>query len=228
MRMRTPNSLLLSALMIASATVASAFGLSEEQEGGIYRTKHNLMQGMVLPKGEEKPELCIWCHIPHDSLSGDAATPKWLPPSDTEASFDVYGMEANVSATGKSPDVMIRVCLTCHDGVNGPNISLFSPEAPRRFNINTASGSGTLPDNSYVHSHPVGVNYAPFSPSGSRASLRPTTYILQGWSGARTIKDLVSEGTVRCTSCHDPHSTNGQFLRTNNRGSTLCKGCHDK
>ncbi|WP_457598702.1 cytochrome c3 family protein [Hydrogenimonas sp.] len=228
--MRTPIKLLLSGLLIGSTTIASAFGLTKEQEGGIYQTKHNLMRGINLPKGEEASELCVWCHIPHDSLSGDVQSPKWLTQSDNERNFDVYGMEANVSATGKGngPDVMVRVCLTCHDGVNAPNISLFSPEAPQRFNLNATAGSGPLPDNSFVHSHPVGVNYAPFSPSGSRASLRPQTYILNGWSGAKTINDLVSEGTVRCTSCHDPHSTNGQFLRTKNSGSALCKGCHNK
>ncbi len=228
--MRAPNKLLAAVIVLAVTTSGYAFSIGQEQSG-IYETKHNLLRGMILPKGAEEPELCVWCHIPHDSLSGDTEAPKWLNENDNESTFNVYGMEANKTAASSTPepDVMVRVCLTCHDGVNAPNISLFSEEAPQKFNINTASlTSEPMPSDAMVHSHPVGINYAPFSPGGSKASLRPETYILNGWSGAKTIHDLVSEGTVRCTSCHDPHTTNDLFLRTSNRGSTLCKGCHNK
>ena len=227
--MRTPNSLAVLPLLVALALNACAFSIGEEQ-GGIYKTKHNLLRGIIMPKGEEKPELCIWCHIPHDSLSGDTQPPKWQENIESDSTFRVYGMETNTSAAGsQEPDVMVRVCLTCHDGVNAPNISLYSEEAPTKFNINSLNISNEpLPKDALVHSHPVGVNYAPFSKSGMKASLRPETYLLRGWSGAKSIKDLVSEGTVRCTSCHDPHTTNELFLRTSNNGSRLCKGCHNK
>ncbi len=231
MKMRALNKIAVSALFIT--TTVCAFSMNEADESGIYTTKHNLLRGVIVPKGEEKPEFCMWGHIPHDSLSGDTEAPKWLPQGENESTFGVYGMDQNVSGaqTSQTPDVMVRVCLTCHDGVNAPNISLFSEEAPQKFNLNTATASVNnepLPNGSFVHSHPVGINYSPYSESGSKASLRPETFILNGWSGAKTIRDLVSEGTVRCTSCHDPHTTNGLFLRTSNRGSALCKGCHNK
>ena len=228
--MRRSINLLTIAAVCVVTTALHAFSISDEQNG-IYQTKHNLLKGMILPKGAEEPELCVWCHIPHDSLSGDTQSPKWLQQGDNETLFNVYGMDANTTASSNAPepDVMVRVCLTCHDGVNAPNISLYSESAPQKFNINTASPSNEpMPQDALVHSHPVGKTYAPFSPSGSKASLRPETYILRGWSGAKTIHDLVSEGTIRCTSCHDPHTTNSLFLRTSNRGSALCKGCHDK
>ncbi len=228
--MRTPNRFIVISLLIAFSLNVYAFSIGEEQ-AGIYKTKHNLLRGIIMPEGEEKPELCIWCHIPHDSLSGDTQPPKWLDSSDADSTFMVYGIESNATVAGVAgePDVMVRVCLTCHDGVNAPNISLYSEKAPTKFNINSLNISNEqLPKDALVHSHPVGVNYAPFSKSGMRASLRPETYLLNGWSGAKSIKDLVSEGTVRCTSCHDPHTTNELFLRTSNNGSRLCKGCHDK
>ncbi|BBG66100.1 cytochrome c family protein [Hydrogenimonas sp.] len=127
------------------------------------------------------------------------------------------------------PDVMVRVCLTCHDGVNAPDIALFSESAPQKFNNNTASlSTDPISKDAFVHSHPVGKEYAPYSPGGNRASLRPESHILKDWIGAKTIQDLVSEGVVGCTSCHDPHTTNAQFLRTRNSDSKLCKGCHNK
>ncbi len=228
--MRTPNSFAVLTLIVALSMNGYAFSIGEEQ-AGIYETKHNLLKGIIMPKGAEEPELCIWCHIPHDSLSGDTQPPKWQEGIDSDSTFSVYGMESNATpaAASQEPDVMVSVCLTCHDGVNAPDISLYSESAPTKFNINTLNmNTEPLPKDALVHSHPVGVDYAPFSKSGMKASLRPETYLLTGWSGAKSIKDLVSEGTVRCTSCHDPHTTNEQFLRTSNNGSRLCKGCHDK
>ncbi len=228
-RVKISNKILLHTILFVLASKLSAFSINDEQSG-IYQTKHNLLNGVILPEGVEKPELCIWCHIPHDSLSGDTQPPKWVPQTLENRTFDVYGIDSNSSAA-TGPDVMVRACLTCHDGINAPNISLFSEDAPQKFNLNTAmtsTNSDPLQKNSFVHSHPVGVGYQPLSETGSKASLRPESYILTGWSGAKTIRDLVSEGTVRCTSCHDPHSTNEQFLRTSNSVSTLCKGCHNK
>lgn len=33
---------------------------------------------------------------------------------------------------------------------------------------------------------------------------------------------------VECASCHDPHTTNGLFLRVSNDGSAVCLSCHIK
>ncbi len=226
--MRTSVKIAFSLMLILSSTIAYAFSTNGEDSDGIYKTKHNLMRGIVLPKGQEPNEPCVWCHIPHDPFNEDTKPPKWMMPSDKEDTFDIYGTGAKPSSTSKGPkpDVMTRVCFTCHDGVNAPNISLYSEQASGRFNLNEASEITTK--GSFVHSHPVGIDYLPSSKGGTKASLRPESHTLQGWSGAKTIRDLVSEGTIRCTSCHDPHTTNDLFLRTKNTGSTLCKGCHNK
>ncbi|MCF6201609.1 MAG: hypothetical protein L3J42_05765, partial [Hydrogenimonas sp.] len=130
--MRVVTKTAIAAIVIASSL--QAFSIDESQEG-IYNTNHNLLRGVIFQKDEEKPELCIWCHIPHDSLSGDTKVPKWFPQSGNENAYDVYGMDLNSSTQSDSPEsgVMVRVCLTCHDGVNAPNISLYSAETPEKF-----------------------------------------------------------------------------------------------
>ena len=46
------------------------------------------------------------------------------------------------------------------------------------------------------------------------------------WTGATTLSG--TRQYVECATCHDPHSTNTTFLRTDNAGSTVCLACHNK
>ncbi|WP_200762551.1 cytochrome c3 family protein [Nitrosophilus alvini] len=220
----------LSVLLLALHLNAEPPALPDlEDSGGIYNTKHNLLSGIKLPKGEEKKELCIWCHIPHESYDSSYKSPLWLREAEEKMNFSPYGMEENTTHPGhtEEPDVMVRVCLTCHDGVNGPNISLFS-ESDQMLGYGFENQPTGGPDANNAHGHPIGVRYSPSSKKGKKANLRDESYVLKGWAGAKTISDLVSEGVVRCTSCHDPHSSNDQFLRTGNSRSSLCRGCHNK
>lgn len=215
----------LALVLMCSTLTLHAISIEEAQKG-IFETGHNLLRGLPTTSAENDKESCVWCHIPHDSLTMDTQPPKWSAQSGSDTSFSVYGIvDDNSSKSSLSgPDVMVRVCLTCHDGINAPNISLYSDSSLNTFNVNTASSGG----GTFVHSHPVGIEYLPTSISGVKASLKPESTVLKEWSGAKTIHDLISDGTVKCTSCHDPHTTNDQFLRTPNKYSQLCKGCHNK
>jgi predicted CXXCH cytochrome family protein len=63
------------------------------------------------------------------------------------------------------------------------------------------------------HSHPTAVAYAS---SVGRTSLRPVV--------ADGI--VLVNGSVECTSCHDPASTQPDHTALSLDGSTLCVGCH--
>lgn len=67
---------------------------------------------------------------------------------------------------------------------------------------------------SELASHPIGMAY----PKGQRYRLAEDA-VLQGVH--------FQEGTVVCTSCHNPHSEETLMLRIKKGGSSLCFACHD-
>ncbi|WP_456464870.1 cytochrome c3 family protein [Persephonella sp.] len=181
-----------------------------EHEKGIRNTKHNLAEykGKILNpniSGEYNLALCMWCHTQNIDISFVDVEYKWDPEKIVEK-FPVYGQtkKGPVSMNIASSSI---VCLSCHDGANAPNITFGK------------TGTGTS-----VHSHPVFIIYRK-----DAKYLKPYNSPLIGWEGRKHfVYDLIKDynGRIQCASCHDPHSPNPLFLRTDNRGSRLCRGCH--
>lgn len=181
-----------------------------EHEKGIRNTKHNLAEykGRFLNPnitGEYNLALCMWCHTQNIDLTFVDVEYKWDPEKVVEK-FPVYG-QTKKGPVLKDIAPSSMVCLSCHDGANAPNIT---------FGKSTTGTS--------VHSHPVFIIY-----NQDAKYLRPYNSPLIGWEGRKHfVYDLLKEynGRVQCASCHDPHSPNPLFLRTVNKGSRLCRGCH--
>ena len=153
-------------------------------------------------------------------------------------------------------------CLSCHDGVSAIDSVLNAPGS----GMNTVAGTiqmgelattsigrllggnigggagGTGVDMS--NDHPVSVIYGG-DDANPPASLKGTGASITGWVGAGatgTIADILRNGRVECSSCHDPHNGYASpaqqgvlttapqvnYLRMTNAGSALCLGCHDK
>lgn len=94
-------------------------------------------------------------------------------------------------------------CLGCHDG--------------------TSARAMHADDN-----HPLGVDYERQQGQG-RARLRPSAS--PSGLGGTIADDLLVNGRVECSSCHDPHAAHGSGttrLRMSNEGSRLCLTCHDR
>ncbi|GEM_PF-922879 len=206
------------------ALSAYGYGIEGGSEKGVLTTKHNMFKGLMIEDKQNNMEPCLWCHIPHDKYVGKTA-PKWN--QDSGQNFTIYGAQDESDYDyANRPDTILRVCLTCHDGINAPNIVLSNNEESQKHTKEAnLLGQPVTYDS---HQHPVGRDYAPHSVNGRKASLKPQSTPLLGWIGADSIGDLVPEGVIRCTSCHDPHSTSGLFLRINNSQSQLCLGCHGK
>lgn len=154
-----------------------------------------------------------------------------------------------------------------------------NPWAPQPVNILNTLPAGVIIGTDLTNDHPVSVPY-----NSTVASLRPTNTAINGidltaglapsaaavfgsnltqnrWaikgfiSETATINDLLRNGKVECSSCHDPHFKNlswdevekytpvpgqpgvkteafndGLFLRRvgGNTGSGLCRTCHNK
>ncbi len=124
-----------------------------------------------------------------------------------------------------------------------------------KLNSNTVAMLGTDLSND----HPVGVEYCGGPVGGNIGTCRDADFVLptaaagqmatgpwwvdtgDGTSGSRQKTDMIlyaakadrTDGVgpqVECASCHDPHSTNGLFMRrtAGNANSVTCLSCHVK
>jgi len=130
--------------------------------------------------------------------------------------------------------------------------------APRLTSLNKLDGTKTVAmlDTNLSNDHPVGIQYCggPTS-AGAIGTCKDPDFktptnggsgnvwwvdTADGTDGTRQKTDMIlyastgvgaGEGPqVECASCHDPHSTNGLFLRrkAGNKDSTTCLSCHTK
>ena len=218
--------------------------------GGIANTKHNLSyKANNNIKSISETEICVFCHIPHDTRPGKPLWNRSMPNSSYVMYSSEYLDRANypkaeqLGTTSDEPGVISRQCLSCHDGtvalgkiymVRG-NILGNSVIA-----MSGVNADGTMPttSNAYIGTdlsihHPVGVEYNPnisinFNTGSRSIELKNTP------NSPVKLYEYGGKNYVECTSCHDPHSENQKFLRVHS-GANLaqnivntCTSCHDK
>lgn len=176
-------------------------------------------------------EICRVCHIPHDHgrTLGDNGL-LW----NHEVTTQTFTMYSSIlgpldGTMDPQPSGVSKLCLSCHDGT----------VAVDNFDGNTA---GTVYIGDYDadyeidadlnRTHPISITYNTADPG-----LNPLTTTM-GTSG--TIEDVLDNGKVQCSSCHDVHdqeSVSGTHLLrvrqkgdpgTGNGASDLCLTCHIK
>lgn len=173
-------------------------------------------------------ELCQPCHTPHN---GSSAVPLWNH-SSSVAVFRMYNNTANTqdSPPAGQPSAVSLACLSCHDGVTALDAFGGAPgtwnmeNAPAHYQSSSSLGTDLSND------HPISIQYNASVALADGRLYDPVT-AMSGLSGGGTIsKDLLYNGKVECSSCHDVHNSNGNshMLRKENRGSALCLTCHDK
>lgn len=173
----------------------------------------------------------------------------------------VAGVTIAGTSTDAQPANPSLACLSCHDGisaidsiVNAPGSGMGSLAAGTinivdaltpAYGGNIGGTPGTATTGTVIdlsNDHPVSIVYMGTGAIDSPASLRATTFNLTSygdavaWKGASTIADLLRNGNVECSSCHDPHNggkiqgtdTEVNYLRHSNTNSNLCLGCHEK
>ena len=120
------------------------------------------------------------------------------------------------------PDGPSKLCLSCHDGTvardNVGGIALsFS------FSSDRANLGRDLSDD-----HPVSFVYDADLAARDGGLVDPTT--TQSGLGGTIYHDLLVDGKMECTSCHDVHShlSSRGLLRKPNKLSSLCLTCHIK
>lgn len=214
---------------------------------GISATKHNLSASgpgtIKASSGQQNDEICVYCHTPHFANTGFTGAPLWNKATPS-ATYTMYGTTIAGTTPDTTPNGITKACLSCHDGVSAINSIVNQAGAGGVVSGGTNVAFGTTPaGTAYTmpagatnlgtdlsNDHPVSITY-----TAGKASLKPTTTAF----GTKTIADILRNGKVECSSCHDPHvaagDTTGQgttagplFLRVSNQGSALCLSCHGK
>ena len=203
---------------------------------GIVGSKHDLSSYIT-------NQVCVFCHTPHGA--SPSIKPLWNRNITDMNAFSMYNSATIDGTVDEQPNSPSLACLSCHDGVSAEgDASAVNPSDTH--NLRNGPGSGGVPD---IHSnpnckachntqagmypnkiwrigadltddHPVSISYP--SPSQDPDFNTPPDPI-KGWP------DLpLFNGKVECSTCHDPHNGEPQFLRKTNNNSLLCRTCHKK
>ena len=183
----------------------------------IVNSKHNLsVSGPGTVKASAEPEICIFCHTPHNS---SPQKPLWnrLDPALT---FSLYS-SSTTNATIGQPDGSTLLCLSCHDGTIALG-NVLSRSTPIGF----LGGVTTMPSGTsnftkdISNDHPVSFVYNSSLSTVDGQLANPSTL---------TGPVQLENQKLQCISCHDPHSDIlANFLVATNEYSVLCEYCHER
>jgi predicted CXXCH cytochrome family protein len=172
----------------------------------------------------ESGDICKPCHTPHHTKA--LAAPLWNHELSTETyiMYDSPTMDANV---GPQPSGMSKMCLSCHDGTVA--LENYGNTTNGTFFIYGEDLIGTdLRDD-----HPISFVYDTTLATKDGELYDPSTKLSGILGSSGTINDdMLFQGKMECSSCHDVHNTRAipgtKLLLIDNTGSALCLTCHDK
>jgi predicted CXXCH cytochrome family protein len=223
----------LGALLIV-ALPALSFGQAPTPTpgtSGVSVSPHNLnLEGIAV----NNEEVCLPCHTAHGAIAGQDAL--WNHEVNASAVYTLY----NTAHTTKHGDKYVgldeasKLCLSCHDGAIAIDNYGGKTNGTQFMTGDHAVGlNGDLTDD-----HPVGLSY-PIQPDGSAGGDTggyrdpdDPTFTADGIGTSKGVQLLSMPGGTKgvgCRSCHHSHNSSlGDFLRTDNQYSFLCRKCHTK
>ena len=179
-------------------------------------------------------QACIVCHTPHFANQTVPNSPLWNHML-SSASYQVYS-STTMDATVGQPSGMSKLCLACHDGTVA--IDNFGNNTSGTRYIDYRADLGT----NMSMTHPISFTYDTqlattdgqlYDPASANSGL-----------GGTIQKDLLFNGKLECSSCHDVHASRSNSgctgchsmhgyreslsLRKSNAGSAFCLTCHKK
>jgi len=180
-----------------------------------------------------REEICRTCHVPHDHQRDIYQLGLLWNHSTSNATYTTYTLDDG-TVVGQ-PDGTAKLCLSCHDGTVG--IDDWDGQNTGAGTIfvggdDLVPGNITNP-NDLSRTHPLSVVYD-YVPGQADEMNDPATTPM-GTSGM--IDDVLDNGKVQCSSCHDVHDNesvaNTHLLRVSQKASQgqasgLCLSCHNK
>lgn len=189
----------------------------------IANTKHdmsNASTGATI-KSTTETEICKFCHVPHSTV---LHVPLWGHDTST-ATYTAYTSQTLTNTVTATITGSTKLCLSCHDGQVAVNSLGPQRTAPAMVsNITKVSGKSLL-GTALDDDHPV--SFTMTATGNSELTLPQKNTHLTGQV------HLDDNGYVQCTSCHDPHKSDGdkvctKFLVASNNSSGICTACHAK
>jgi predicted CXXCH cytochrome family protein len=172
-------------------------------------------------------EICSPCHAPHSTKILPA--PLW----NQELSTQTYTMYSKTHSpamdfkVSSQPDGISKKCLSCHDGIIGPeSYGGNTGGLAYRFDKDYM---GTIPNNN----HPISFIYDTALSTRDGDLYDPSTRPSGLTGSTGTINaDMLFSNRMECASCHDAHNTKAvpgtKLLVKDAAGSALCLTCHNK
>jgi len=240
--------------LIACAGLFLAGGIAHAPAGTILGTKHdftglNKRVGVVAMSGlafSDYGSPCVYCHLPPDRKQADSSAqggnPGWNRFVPAQGAYDLYDSRT-LDNKVRAPSPISLLCLSCHDGTMGVDMTVFKPdgwatskEATLHLRLNGANdlmSCGKCHNGRVAHSiaikhigtdltndHPFSMTYAGLTNKDHDFRAPDSPY---GFNNGVKIYD----GKVECASCHNVHNPDVKLLlRT--RADRLCETCHIK
>jgi hypothetical protein len=235
-------------LLLGALLLSQLLAMPAQAKMSVFDSPHNLSASGGRGRASKRPgvtfseqtQVCIFCHVPHNALSG---SPLWSRELATDTTnYTVYSqtVSSTLVSSPNRPSGASRFCLSCHDGTialakyKGSKITLDQKMPVDLIPGASAAVNATVNPNLTLdlsNSHPISFAYtaALVDPSQVKApaSLPPEVRLEHGVN-------------LECTACHDPHDNQfGNFLVMNNGsedptktgsfkiGSPLCTACHN-
>ncbi|RMG44595.1 MAG: cytochrome C [Acidobacteria bacterium] len=230
--MRTPKLLYAAcalALLVAPAALANGSG------NGIVGSPHDFSA----ESWNFRQEICRVCHVPHDHGRDIGLVGLLWNHALPNHAYTMYSSDTLDGAIDAEPTGISKMCLGCHDGtvaidefdknIGSGGTLYIQDEDPDARIPNVPGGEGT----DLRATHPLSIVYDENADPGLHPKTDP-----MGTSG--TIADVLQNGKVQCSSCHDVHDSPGEAVpnthllrvaQTTNQGgspSGLCLTCHAK
>lgn len=184
--------------------------------GQISSTVHNF-SGAAWNNGDQ---ICQPCHTPHNANLDVSGSPLWNHEV-TDETFTVYTSATLDADPLGQPTGDSKLCLSCHDGATA--MDNFGNNTPVPTTMGAVAGNlGT----SLMNDHPISFDYNATTAATDGGLHDPTT--TNSGLGSFISVDMLSDGVMQCSSCHDPHTSAGKFLVMSNAASALCLTCHNK
>lgn len=240
-------------LLAITAAALAMIGVSA-LAGTLLGTKHdftglNKRVGVVAMSGmafSDYGSPCVYCHLPPDRKVADSTDeggiPGWNRLAPAAGAYDLYDSRT-LDNKVRAPSPISLLCLSCHDGTMGLDMTVFRPDgwesskdATLHLRLNGANdmmSCGKCHNGRVAHSiaikhlgtdltndHPFSMTYAGLTDKDQDFRTPDSPY---GFDNGVKIY----EGKVECASCHNVHNPDMKLL-LRARADRLCETCHIK
>ena len=206
-------------ILLTGLAILWCAAIVRAQGAGDVLGMHNLGPGSKSPITGSRTDSCSYCHAPHSATNVGLWNQKL-----TTQTYTMYKSNTEKN-TGIQPKLASasNMCLSCHDGT----VAVGDTVAYGKVTTVGVMNDADIFKSQMQTQHPFSL--AP--PLKDNVHL-VSTLASNGKTGDTTGAVKLINGSVECTSCHNPHSqakdtVSQNFLVKDSSGGQLCLSCHD-